>query len=159
MVIDKFGRSSSKVHHQRLFQSKLENIRFPRTSAGDLDVENHRICNLSDPIDSLDAVTKKYVDQRTYDLILILRATKLPGKDMFYFRPRRIIFPITFTGVIEDVDMYPTMAEMHHNGKHLTKDKLIGYKLKKGDEVFFKTDDHSNTDDLYCIMTVKCTTA
>lgn len=159
MGIDKFGRSSSNVHHQR-FYTKLQQSQFPRTSAGDYDIENHRICNLSKPIAPSDGANKEYVDQLhpTYKIVLVLRAKKDPAQDsrIFFFRPKRSNFPITFTGVIEDVEMYPIKTEMHHGNSYMTKDKLVGYKLTKGDEIFFLTDIPTNTEDLYVVMTVKC---
>lgn len=162
MGIDKFGRSSSNVHHQRLY-SKLQQVQFPRTTGGDYDIGNHRLCNLPNPFFPSDAANKQYVDQvqqSTYRLVLVLRAKKNPTQlsEYYYFHQKRTGFPIRFTGEIEHVEMYPPKVEMHHGTKRMPKDKLVGYKLTKGDHIYFTTESPSTVEDLYVVMTVKCQT-
>lgn len=61
MSVDKFGRFSSL--HGASSHRVVQRITFPRTKSGDFDLENHRICNLKDPVDPQDGVHKKLIDE------------------------------------------------------------------------------------------------
>lgn len=61
MTLDKFGQSSNQSN---LMLSKLHynqnNLKY--TSAGDIDAENLKICNVKTPLTDTDVTNKKYVD-------------------------------------------------------------------------------------------------
>lgn len=66
MSLDKFGRSSHA-------NSKLKNLRtsslpIPRTTDGDYDFTNHKLCNVKTPTVNDDSANKKYVDDEIYAL-------------------------------------------------------------------------------------------
>lgn len=63
MSIDKFGRASlpGLQHHQ--VSSLIKSQGLPRTSDGNYNVGNLRLCNVGAPLSKKDAVTKQYVDE------------------------------------------------------------------------------------------------
>ncbi|XP_066157574.1 uncharacterized protein [Euwallacea fornicatus] len=69
MSLDKFGRHSAKKHKTTtVIKSTLS-----RTSNGDIDNGNLRICNLKPPIDENDATNKEYVDRLLQSTLMMMR--------------------------------------------------------------------------------------
>lgn len=69
MGLDKFGRGSLADLNKNRYKSTVHiNHGFTLTSDGHIDVQNKRICNLSNPKNSNDAVTKSFVDKKLHNL-------------------------------------------------------------------------------------------
>lgn len=66
MSIDKFGRSLKSVNnkdiHNLFYSHQQQQQPLSYTEDGDLDLNNHKLCNLRDPTNNQDAATKKYVN-------------------------------------------------------------------------------------------------
>ena len=67
MSVDKFGRTSSgQVYTDSGVTLRYVNNNFLRRDGveGDIDMSNHRIVNLSDPVNAQDATSENYVSSK-----------------------------------------------------------------------------------------------
>ena len=87
MSVDIFGRSS--INKKEIILKGPPGIGFSLTDSGDFDIQNKRLCNVSDPINNQDAVNlnvfsahKKFieVEQKKFQENILIKITELSDK-------------------------------------------------------------------------------